>query len=126
MNLNLWEDFTNEASKLANGAETDAKKAGHAIYVAGGKAVHAVEVAGQVCGSNTICTEIAQKGTQALESGETNMVMGWINSNQNASWCKNNSTCMEIVNRALTAATTEETHLINEWLHQPSMILMII
>ena len=109
MNLNIWDDIKNEAAK----AEAAAKKAGHVLVVDGGKAIHAVEVAGQMCGSNKICTEIAQDGTKALESGETKMVMSWINSNQKASWCKSNTTCMAIVNKALAAATTEETHLID-------------
>jgi hypothetical protein len=115
MNLNIWDNIKKDAGKAWDWT----KGAAHTVE-------HGLSVAGQACGSNSICVEIAHKGVAALEHGETSMVMGWINSSQKAAWCKGNSICMEIVNKALTAATTEETKLINEWLHQPTIMLMVI
>jgi hypothetical protein len=115
MNLNIWDNMKKDATKAWDWTKGAAHTVGHDL-----------SVAGQKCGSNSICTEIAQKGTAALEKGETTMVMNWINTNKNASWCKGNKICMEIVTKAISAADTEETKLINEWLHQPTIILMII
>jgi len=83
-------------------------------------------VAGEKCGANKICTEIAMKGLNMAETKENTMVMGWINSNQKAAWCKSNSICMEIVNKALTTGTAAEESAINKWLHTPTMIVMMI
>jgi len=70
-------------------------------------------VAGQMCGSNSFCNEIAQRGTSLMEDGETTLVMNWVNTNKDATWCKNNSLCMDIVNHGIADATAEETVLIN-------------
>jgi len=115
MNLNWWDDIKNDATKAVHWTEGAAKTV-----------EHGVEVAGQKCGSNSICTEIAQKGTTALEGKETSLVMGWVNTNKKAAWCKGNSICMEIVQKALSTADTEETKLVNEWLQKPSLIIMLI
>jgi len=103
---------TEAAAKIA---EAVAKTVGHDVLLAGEK-----------CGSNKICTEIAMQGLSMAENKENAMVMGWINTNQKAAWCKSNNICMAIVNKALTTATGAEDAAINKWLHTPTMILMMI
>ena len=48
-----------------------------------------------------------------MEDGKTTLVMNWVNTNKDATWCKNNSLCMDIVNHGIADATAEETVLIN-------------
>jgi len=136
--LGWWADVKAEAAKAAAAVKTDTSKAVHWVEGKGKVVVHDVEVAGEKCGSNKICTEIAMQGTNYLEGKETTLVMGWINTNQKAAWCKSNKICMEIVNKALSTATVAETAAVNKWLHQsttmpsttttvkPSMIIMMI
>ena len=119
-------DIKTDAAKTASHIKTDAAKTARHIKTDATKAIHAVEVAGQLCGSNSICVEIAEKGATVLEGKETALVMGWVNNNKKAAWCKGNSICMEIVHKALSTATAEETKLVNEWLHQPTIILMVL
>lgn len=97
MNLNIWDDIKNDVHKAETAVSGLYTKVKNEVQVIGGK----VMVAGQWCGSHPICLQIAQKGTQILENGETSLVMNWINTNQKASWCKNNSLCMNIVQKAL-------------------------
>jgi hypothetical protein len=66
------------------------------------------------------------KGLNMTETEENTLVMGWINTNQKASWCKSNSICMEIVNKALTTVDAAEESAINKWLNKPTMIVMMI
>jgi hypothetical protein len=118
--LGLWADIKAEAAK----AKADLAKAATVAKADAAKALHVLEVAGEKCGSNQICTEIALKGASLAENKETTMVMGWINSNQKAAWCKSNTICMGIVNKALSTATVEETTLVNKWLHQPTTVVV--
>ena len=123
-NLGWWADIKADAAaakaKVAAfnaKVKADAVKALHFTEAAG----HDLVVAGEKCGSNKICSDIALKGADYLEGKETTLVMGWVNSNQKAAWCKSNNICMEIVNKALSTATVEETHLVSKWLHQSAM-----
>ena len=93
-NLGLWADIKAEAAK----AKADLAKAATVAKADAAKALHVLEVAGEKCGSNQICTEIALKGASMAENKEDTMVLGWINSNQKAAWCKSNTICMGIVN----------------------------
>ena len=52
-------DIKTDVSKTASDIKTDAAKTASHIKTDATKAIHAVEVAGQKCGSNSICTEIA-------------------------------------------------------------------
>ena len=78
MNLNIWDSFKDDMDKAADGIKDDATKAAHwtkgaaqtswnwtkgAVNTIG----HDVEVAGQKCGSNPICNDIAMKGTQHID-----------------------------------------------------------
>lgn len=130
-NLGWWADIKADAAKAkadlaaaAAASKAEAVKALHWTEGAAKTVGHDLEVAGEKCGSNAICTEIALKGASMAENKETTMVMGWVNSNKKAAWCKSNTICMEIVNKALSTATAEETTLVNKWLHQPAMVVV--
>jgi hypothetical protein len=124
-NLGWLDEIKAEAAKAKAALEADAKKA----EVVAKKDWHTVStdlmLAGQKCGTNQICQELATYGINASEKLEAKTVHKWMTEGKYGKWCSTNNICMEAVQKALLTGDKVEENLINKWLHPSTTIMMI-
>jgi hypothetical protein len=79
-------------------------------------------LAGQKCGTNQICQELATYGINESQKIDAELVNNWMKTGKYGQWCASNSVCTEAVQKALETANTKETAALQHWLH-PSALM---
>jgi len=65
-------------------------------------------LAGQKCGSNPICQELATYGVEVNQHIDILVVKQWLAQGKYGQWCATNKICMDAVHEALNGAGKTE------------------
>jgi uncharacterized protein (DUF2147 family) len=117
MNMSIMDDIKKEAAKAKAAVEADAAKAKTDLANEWKKVSTDLSVAGQKCGANPICQELASYGVNVNHHIDVLVVKQWLKEGQWGQWCAGNKTCMDAVHEALDGATKAESTAISHWLH---------
>jgi len=74
-------------------------------------------IAGEACGTNPICQELASYGVNVNHHIDVLVVNQWLKNGQWGQWCASTKICMDAVNGAVHGSTKAERAAVNHWLH---------